>query len=129
MLCLLAINRLLRALRRSTSRLGETWYAWRMSRQMLACCKRLLATQPALNGRPLYAAVLAKQLGLESDRIAQVLAGAEDSFCKWPVERDLRFRDVVHYFVTEDYLRSYPASIGISINVGQLIARAIPKEL
>jgi len=109
--------------------LGELWHAMRTSRQMLAHSRRLREIRPDLSGRPLYEAVVARHCCLAPDLVAQIVTRAKQSFCEWPVERDLRFRDAVHYVVVVDYLRSHPYKVGMRANVETLIARIIPDEL
>jgi hypothetical protein len=81
--------------------------AVRFCREMLAMHAKLGAANPGLSGRSLYRLVVAARLGL-SDRDADaLLLRAEQSYSIWPVERELCFRDVVHYlavteFATED---------------------------
>ena len=110
------------------SRAGEIWYAWRTSREMLLCYLRVRENDPDLDGLVLYERVLASR-GLSLNAITQVLAHAQESFCTWPISRDLRFRDVVHYVVVTDYLRAHPQKVGIQTNLTTTIGRIISKDL
>jgi hypothetical protein len=113
----------------AASVLGELWHTGRTSRRMLAQSRRIRESQPGLNGRPLYEAIVAQHWRLAPDLVAQVISTAEQSCCEWPVARDLRFRDAVNYVVIVDYLRSHPTRVGMRADVRKLIARIVPEEL
>ena len=55
--------------------------------------------------------------------------GAEESFADWPVERELRFRDVVHYLIFDEYMRAGQARAGTKTNMGEVVTRIIPEEI
>jgi hypothetical protein len=84
--------------------------AWKQHRSAVRCCREMLAmhakvgaANPGLSGRSLYRLVVAARLGL-SDRAADaVLLRAEQSYSIWPVERELYFRDVVHYLAVTEF--------------------------
>ena len=95
---------------------------------MLLCYRRVREDDPDLHGLALYERVLASR-GLRLNAIAQVLARAQESFCTWPISRELRFRDVVHYVVVSDYLRAHPKKLGMQSNLTITIGRIIAKEL
>lgn len=120
---------LLRSCSAVASVLGELWHARRTSRRMLARSRRIRETQPGLNGRALYEAIVAQHWRLAPNLVAQVISTAEQSCCGWPVERNLRFRDAVNYVVVVDYLRSHPTRVGLRADVRKLIARIIPEDL
>lgn len=73
-----------------------------------------------------YRRVLPDALGLDPDAVESVLLRAQESYCAWPVERSLRFRDIVRYTVTESYLRSHPVRLGMRADVGKIVACIIP---
>jgi hypothetical protein len=54
---------------------------------------------------------------------------AEESSTDWPVERELRFRHVVHYQIFNEYIRASPARQGTQTNMGVVVARIIPEEI
>jgi len=95
---------------------------------MLLCYRRVRENDPDLHGLALYERVLASR-GLSLYAITQVLAHARESFCTWPISRDLRFRDVVHYVVVTDYLRAHPKKVGVQTNLTITIGRIVAKEL
>jgi hypothetical protein len=84
--------------------------AWEQQRSVVRCCQEMLAmhakvgaANPGLSGQALYRLVVGARLGL-SDRAADaVLLRAEQSYSIWPVERELRFRDVVHYLAVTEF--------------------------
>ena len=119
----------MKSLRKMFSIMEELWYAWRKSRQLLARCQRILRDQPGRAGRPLYEAVLNQQRPGADPAVARLLADVEYSCCQWPSERTLKFRDIVLYVITLDYLHSHPTRVGMLTDVRRLVARVIPKEL
>jgi hypothetical protein len=88
--------------------------AWEQQRSAVRCCREMLAmhakvsaANPGLSGRSLYLLVVAARLGL-SDRAADtVLLHAEQSYSIWPVERELRFQDVVHYLAVTEFVAEH----------------------
>jgi hypothetical protein len=108
---------------------AEKWYAWRMSREMLGWYQRVRAEQPQLTGRPLYQQVIVSRSGLDDEAARGVLRRAHQRFCEWPFERQLRFRDVVHYVVIDEYLRAHLSNLGTHADIGKVVARLIPLDL
>jgi hypothetical protein len=45
------------------------------------------------------------------------------------VERELRFRHVVHYLIFDEYTRRAAARQATKTNMGAVVARIIPEEL
>jgi hypothetical protein len=84
---------------------------------------------PELFGRALYQAVIARRLGSDGRRAAEIVLRAEESFTDWPVERELRFRHVAHYIVFDEFTRSGQARKGTRTNMGAMVAHIIPEEL
>jgi len=84
---------------------------------------------PQLDGRSLYEAVIARRLGPASNRAAEIVRRAEESFTDWPVERELRFRDVVHYQIFDEYTHLGSERSGTRTNIGVVVARIIPEEI
>jgi hypothetical protein len=88
--------------------------AWEQQRSAVRCCREMLAmhakvgaANPGLSGRSLYLLVVAARGGL-SDRAADaVLLRAEQSYSIWPVERELCFRDVVHYLAVTEFVAEH----------------------
>ena len=67
--------------------------------------------------------------GTDVKAAAGVLRRAEQSLCDWPSGRDLRFRDLVLYFVLVEYLQSHVTTLGTHTNLGRIVARVIPTNL
>jgi hypothetical protein len=108
---------------------AERRYAKEASGQLLELYQRLRQEQPDLKQRALYEGVVARRLGPQSDRAAELVKRAEESFTTWPVERELRFRDVVHYFIFDEYTRLGSTREGTKTNMGGVVARIIPEDI
>lgn len=110
--------------------IAERHYARRVSEQMLDLFQRERREHPDLSGRALYEAVAARRLG-DKPRMsaAELVRRAEESFADWPAERAVRFRDVVHYLIFDEYLHAGKAREATKTNMGGVVARIIPEEL
>jgi hypothetical protein len=108
---------------------AEKWYAWRTTHEMLGWYQRVRGEQPQLTGRTLYQQVIVRRSGLDDEAARGVLRRAHQRFCEWPFERELRFRDVVHYVVIDEYLRSHLNNLGTHTDMGKVVARLIPHDL
>ena len=45
------------------------------------------------------------------------------------MELELRFRDVVHYLIFDEYMRAGKARAGTKTNMGAAVARILPEEI
>jgi hypothetical protein len=108
---------------------AERSYARRASSELLDLFYQVRREHPELVGRALYQAVIARRLGSDVRRAAEIVLRAEESFTDWPVERELRFRHVVHYIVFDEFTRSGQARKGTRTNMGAVAAHIIPEEL
>jgi hypothetical protein len=109
---------------------AERRYAKRASRQLLEIFRLEQREHPELKGRPLYEAVIARRVGSNPPHSAvQIVRRAEESFVDWPRDRDLKFRDVVHYQIFDEYMRQGEVRVGTRTNIGVVVARIIPDEL
>jgi hypothetical protein len=108
---------------------AERRYARQASRQLLELYWREHREHPQLTGRSLYVAIVARRLGPDASSAADVVLRAEESFTDWPVERELRFRHVVHYQIFDEYRRLGPARQGTRTNIGEVVVRIIPEEI
>jgi hypothetical protein len=109
---------------------AERRYAKEASEQLLDLFWREQREHPELKGRALYEAVTARRLGLNPPISAtEIVRRAEESFADWPVERELRFRDVVHYLIFDEYMHAGKARAGTKTNMGAVVARIIPEEI
>ena len=111
------------------SEIAERRYARRASTELLELFHRVRSELPELSGRALYQAVIARRLGANEKRAGEILRRAEESFTDWPVERELRFRHVVHYLIFEEYTHGGKAREGTRINMGVVVARIVPEEI
>ncbi|MBV9727641.1 MAG: hypothetical protein JO299_20985 [Gammaproteobacteria bacterium] len=108
---------------------AERRYAREASGQLLELFRTVRREYPELSGRALYQAVIARRLGCDARKAAERVLRAEESFTDWPVERELRFRHVVHYQVFDEFTHSGPTREGTRTNMGVVVARIIPGDL
>ena len=109
--------------------LAERRFARHASRELLDLFWLEQREHPELSGRSLYLAVVARRLGANAKRAPEVILRAEESFTDWPVERELRFRHVVHYLIFDEYTHRAKARHGTRTNIGATVARIIPEDL
>ena len=108
----------------------ERRYAKAASRQLLGLFWSEQREHPELKGKPLYEAVIARRLNPNPALSpVEIVRRAEESFTDWPVERALKFRDVVHYQIFDEYMRRGDIRHGTRTNIGVAVARIIPDEL
>lgn len=109
---------------------AERRYAKGASEELLKLFSREQSEHPALKGRALYEAVIARRLGPNPTVSASdIVRRAEESFADWPVERELRFRDVVHYQIFDEFMHQGEVRVGTRTNIGAAVARIIPEEI
>jgi hypothetical protein len=108
---------------------AERRYARQASKELLALFRAVQREHLELSGRTLYRAVIARRLGCDDRKAAEIVLRAEESFTDWPVERELRFRHVVHYQVFHEFTDSGPARDGTRTNMGIAVARIIPEDI
>lgn len=108
---------------------AERRYARQASRELLELLQLERHEHPERSGRSLYQAVVSRRLGPNAARAAEVVLHAEESFIDWPVERELRFRDVVHYLIFDEYTRRSATSEATRTNIGDVVARIIPESI
>ena len=108
---------------------SERKYARQASTQLLDLFWRERRAQPDLNDRSVYERVVAQRLGPDASRAGEIIKRAEESFTEWPVERELRFRHVVHYLIFDEYMRSGKLREGTKTNMGDVVAKIIPEEI
>ena len=108
----------------------ERRYAKDASQQLLELFRQEQREHAELKGRALYEAVVARRLGSNPPLSAAVVVRrAEESFVDWPRERELKFRDVAHYQIFDEYMRHGKERVGTRTNIGVAVARVIPDEL
>ncbi len=110
----------------------RTWrecsYAKRESRRALQVYREVELTKPELSGLTRYKEVVSRQTGLDDTSVRRILAGAESSFAAWPIERELRFRDVVQYHVISKCLAEEPSALGTRSRLTAIIEAEIPED-
>ena len=75
--------------------------AYETTRSCLRLHREVQRDLPHLSGSLLYQEVVRRFTGLDEKGSLDVLARAEVSYANWPVERDLRFQDVVQYLAAQ----------------------------
>jgi hypothetical protein len=108
--------------------MAERRFARRRGRELLQFYERIHGSQPQASGEVLYAKVVILA-GYNPKEAQSVILRATQSFCEWPTERQLRFRDVVRYLVVTEYLRSHAGSDGTHTNMENAAMRVIPEKL
>ena len=109
---------------------AEKWFAWRKSHEMLRWYQRVSVEEPQLTGGSLYEEIIVRRSGVDLETATGVLRRARHSFCKWPSPRRLRYRDVVHYVVVDEYMRSQLTNFrGTYTDMRRVVARIIPYHL
>ncbi len=110
--------------------LYRTWrersIARQTSRTALQLYHEVEATQPEVRGVSRYREVVARHTGADEQRVRRIIAGAESSFAIWPVERPLKFRDVVQYLVVYECLEAAPRALGTRSRLTGIIEQEIP---
>ena len=116
--------------------LPESFLAWReqrfvarVSRELLKLHSVVSSRQPELKGRDLYRQILVDRMGDDATGIETILQGAELTFTQWPVSRELKFADVVHYLAASEFLATHPGSRWIHADMKQIVASRIPRDL
>jgi hypothetical protein len=115
------------------SAIVRTWRerttARQVSRESMRIYREVEVTDPELSGWPRYHAVVARQTGLDDSGVREILERAEGSFASWPIERPLKFRDVVQYMVATRCLNLDASALGVRSRLTTIIAEEIPGEL
>jgi hypothetical protein len=108
----------------------ERRYAKGASQQLLKLFRHEQREHPELTGRALYEAVIARRLGSDSSlSAAEIVRRAQESFADWPRDRELKFRDVAHYQIFDEYMRQSEVRVGTRTDFRVAVARIIPDEL
>jgi hypothetical protein len=108
---------------------AERRFARHASAQLLELYRQQRRENPEIGNRALYQNIVAERLGPQAVRANEFVRRAEESFTDWPVDRDLRFRHVVHYLVFHEYTLLDPARRGTMTNMGAVVAQVIPEDI
>lgn len=107
----------------------ERRYARDCAREMLKLHREFNTRYPELKGHSLYRRVVARRLD-GNDLVAEaVLHHATQSFAIWPVERELNFRDVVHYLAVSQYVAMHPGARWVHADIKRVVDELIPAQL
>ena len=101
----------------------EKWYAAYSARAMRAACVAVRASECRLIGRDLYRRVLQHHFGTDARTASNMLYKAEQSFCVWPVERELLFHHVVAYIVFDSYNQSEEPIYQVQNDIVRIVFR------
>lgn len=110
--------------------------AWEQRRWAARCCHEMLALHakvcaehPGLSGLALYRLIVAARLGVMSPSADTVLLHAEQSYSIWPVNRELRFRELVHYLAVTEFTGKHGALPWLSADTTRIVNELIPHSL
>jgi len=108
----------------------ERHHAAKISRQLLRLYEKVAAAYPRLGRQELYHRIVMVRLDADPSEAYEVLDRAAESFAMWPVERDLIFRDVVHYLAVSDYLGpDDELAAWTRENLGRVVASLVSDDL
>ena len=123
------VERVRQTLESFRSKHEERRYARRVSLEALEAYRRVHAQHPDLRGKALYGEVIVSQGLMNAGTAEALILAAQQSFSDWPIARDLRFQDVVHYMVYEAYMREYRSRHWTLADIGAVVAAVIPEDL
>ena len=110
--------------------------AWEQRRSAVRCCREMLAlhakacaAHPGLSGMALYRLIVAARLGVMAASADTVLLQAEQSYSIWPVDRALRFREIVHYLAVTEFAEKYGTLPWLAADTTRIVNEVIPSEL
>lgn len=97
---------------------------------MLKLHRVVSLAHPSAKGPELYRHIVMARVGGTLAAADAILTRAAESFATWPVERALKFRDVVHYLVVSEYLA---ANVDVADwtreNLGRVVASLVDDDL
>lgn len=116
--------------------ISHWWWVWHERRFTVRRCRELLhllhqvaEQHPGLSGLPLYRQLLAAHLAGDAASVEAALARAEESFARWPVSRELQFRDVAHYLSVAEYLALHTGRPHLQSDIRRVVDETIPGDL
>lgn len=107
----------------------EGRYARRESRNVLAMYRMVRAQHPELTGIALYEKVVSSLPGVSAEAAQTLVRAAEQTFAEWPEERELTFRDVVHYLCFERFSRDHDNRNWTRTSLRGAVESVIPEDL
>ena len=107
----------------------ERYFARRAIKRLLRAHSAVSATKPDLSRKELYREVLLHTQQIEEAYVDRILRRAEDSVDAWtaPGRPDLRFREVVHYFVFKRYLET--GRTGTVVSLRAIVDALVPPDI
>lgn len=110
--------------------------AWEQRRWATRCCHELMAlhaevsaAHPGLGGLALYRLIVATRLRVQAAAADTVLLQAEQSYSIWPVDRELRFREVVHYLAVTEFTALHGTLPWLAQDTTRIVNELIPHSL
>ena len=107
----------------------EQWHAWRTSRRLLTIYWIIRMEQPEFRGIALYERDVARREHVRSKTPNAIVQSAAEMFSLWPVKREIRFRNVVHYLAVDDDLQSHRTFVGIRPDMRTMVELINPGAL
>jgi hypothetical protein len=107
----------------------ERRYVRRESRKALAMYRDVHTKHSAVTGRALYEKIVARLTGASAEAARALVRAAEQSFAEWPIERELTFRDVVHYLCFERFSQSHGNRNWTRTSLRKIVDAEIPNNL
>ena len=107
----------------------ERRYTKRESRKALAIYHAVHAQHPELTGIALYEKIAESLAEVGAEAAHALVRAAEQSFAEWPSDRDLTFRDVVHYLCFDGFSRSHDDRGWTLTSLREVADSVIPKDL
>jgi hypothetical protein len=107
----------------------EKHYAKRESGKALAMYHTVHSQHPELSGMALYERIVASLAGVDAQEAHSLVRAAEQSIAGWPEDRDLTFRDVVHYLMFRSFTRSHNDRGWTRTSFREVADSVIPKDL
>ena len=99
------------------------------SRRLLTVHRVVAADHPHLSGRRLYEEVVAQFHHCDARTAQAVIRDAEQSYASWPVDRDLSFRDVVHFVAVSEIFAAHSATPWAESDIKRTIEALIPQDV
>ena len=111
------------------ARWSERRFAAACSRELLELYRAEAKLHPLLTEANLYRPVVESRGGVGAQHVEAILECAQQSFADWPVNRKLKFRDVVHCLIVTEYFETHPNASCIHADLRRVISKTIPREL
>ena len=107
----------------------ERHFAIRIIRRLLKSHSAVSAKKLGLSGKAFYREVLLHTQKVDPSRVDQILRQASNSIDEWtaPGRDELRFREVVHFFVLSQHIAA--GNDGTVVSFGNIVNSKIPANL